>query len=330
MQAMSYTRFGPAADVLKKVTLHTPTPQSGEVLVELAVSGVNPSDVKARSGSRPGITKPAFAQSVPHSDGAGIVVAVGDGVPRERIGSRVWIWNGQWQRALGTASTHICLPSEQAVTLPDNISFNTGANLGIPGLTACHAVFGGDAIDGQTLLIQGGAGTVGLLAVQLAKWGGAHVIATTSNNRMRAAQTAGADVVLDYQAEDLSEQIIDANGGKQINRIIEVEFGLNVKVDSEVVEPNGTIAAYGSAQSMTPKLNFGPLLFKAVTIDVLLIYLLPNLQRNIAIERLHDALNQGAIECPTAAIYSLDRCVEAHEAVEAAGRDGAILLDLQT
>ena len=131
--------------------------------------------------------------------------------------------------------------------------------LGFRGLTACHAVFGGDAIDGQTQLIQGGAGTVGLLAVQLAKWGGAHVIATTSNNRMRAAQTAGADVVLDYQAEDLSEQIIDANGGKLINRIIEVEFGLNVKVDSEVVEPNGTIAAYGSAQSMTPKLNFGPL-----------------------------------------------------------------------
>lgn len=330
MQAMSYTRFGAAADVLEQVTLPTPTPQPGEVLVELALSGVNPSDVKARSGSRPGIAKPAFDRIVPHSDGAGTIVAVGDGVAQERIGTRVWIWNGQWQRAFGTAATHICLPAAQAVPLPESVSFETGASLGIPGLTACHAVFGGDDIRGQTVLVQGGAGTVGLLAVQLAKWGGARVIATTSQPRMAAAKAAGADFVLDYAVADLSGQILNANNGKFVDRIVEVEFGLNIATDANVIAPNGTIAAYGSAKSMTPELNFGPLLFKAATIDILLIYLLPKPQRDVAITRLHGALSQGAVSCPVEMTYPLGQCAIAHEAVEAAGRDGAILIDVQT
>lgn len=329
MQAMSYTRFGAAADVLEMITLPTPTPKPGEVLVELAVSGVNPSDVKARSGSRPGVTKPAFDRIIPHSDGAGTIVAVGDGVASDRLGTRVWIWNGQWQRAFGTAATHICLPADQAVALPESVSFETGASLGIPGLTACHAVFGGGDIRGQTLLVQGGAGTVGLLAVQLAKWGGAKVLATTSKGRMAAARAAGADVVLDYTTADLPAQILAANDGKFMDRIVEVEFGLNIATDAEVIAPNGTIAAYGSAQSMTPALNFGPLLFKAATIDILLIYLLPKLQRDAAITRLHDALGQDALNCPVEASYPLEHCAKAHEAVEAAGRDGAILVDVQ-
>lgn len=330
MQAMSYTRFGPAADVLEHVTLPTPTPQAGEVLVELAISGVNPSDVKGRAGSRPGVTKPAFERIIPHSDGAGTVVAVGDGVATARVGTRVWIWNGQWQRPFGTAATHICLPAAQAVPLPESVSFETGASLGIPGLTACHAVFGGDDIRGKTILIQGGAGTVGLLAVQLAKWAGACVIATTSRARMAAAQAAGADVVLDYATADLSAQILNANEGQLIDRIIEVEFGLNMATDAEVIAPNGTIATYGSAQSMTPELCFGPLLFKAATIDILLIYLLPQPQRDAGIKQLHDALDQGALVCPVEATFPLTQCAKAHEAVEAAGRDGAILVDVQT
>ena len=328
MQAMSYTRFGAASDVLEMVTMSTPSPQPGEVLVELAVSGVNPSDVKARSGARPGITKPAFDRIVPHSDGAGTIVVVGDGVASDRIGTRVWIWNGQWQRAFGTAATHICLPAAQAVPLPDGVSFETGGSLGIPGLTACHAVFGGGGVRGQTVLVQGGAGTVGLLAVQLAKWAGARVIATTSQTRMATAKAAGADAVLDYATDDLATQILKANDGSFVDRIVEVEFGLNIATDADVIKPNGTIAAYGSAKSMTPELSFGPLLFKAATIDILLIYLLPQPERNAAIARLHDALSQGALNCPVEATYSLAQCAKAHEAVEAAGRDGAILVDV--
>ena len=330
MQAISYTAFGPAADVLEIGDVATPTPQAGEVLVRLAFSGVNPSDVKARSGARPGVTKPPFPRIIPHSDGSGVIEAVGDGVPTERVGTRVWIWNGQWQRPFGTAATHICLPAPQAVAMPDAVSLESGADLGIPGLTASHAVFGGGPVEGQTVLVQGGAGTVGLLAVQLAKWGGANVIATARGDGMAAAKQAGADVVLDYARDDLAQAVLAENNGTPVDRIVEVEFGLNAVVDAEVIAPNGTIAAYGSAKEMNPTLAFGPMLFKAVTIDILLIYLLPAPLRDQAIQHLHAALEQGALNCPIAETYALDQCAAAHVAVETGNRAGAILLDTQS
>lgn len=256
-------------------------------------------------------------------------MAVGEGVADARIGQRVWIWNGQWQRPFGTAATHICLPADQAVPLPEAIDMETGAVLGIPGLTAAHAVFGGGDVSGQTLLVQGGAGTVGLLAVQLAKWGGAKVIATARGDGLTAAENAGADVVLDYSDPDLAQNIIAANDSAQVSRIIEVEFGRNVGTDAEVIAPNGTIAAYGSALDMAPTLPFGPLLFKAATIDILLIYLLPPDQRAVAIEHLHDALIAGALTCPIARTFPLTDTAAAHEAVELGGRAGAILVEVQ-
>lgn len=329
MQAISYTAFGTAADVLELSEIPTPTPKPGEVLVRLAFSGVNPSDVKARSGARPGVTKPPFPRIIPHSDGSGVIEAVGDGVPEESVGARVWIWNGQWQRPFGTAATHICLPASQAVRLPDAVSQETGAILGIPGLTASHAVFGGGEVAGKTVLVQGGAGTVGLLAVQLAKWGGARVIATARGDGITAASKAGADVVLDYSGDDLAQAILTENNGAFVDRIVEVEFGLNAAVDAEVITPNGTIAAYGSAKEMTPTLAFGPMLFKAATIDILLIYLLPMALRDQAIQHLHNALEQGALTCPVAETFALADCAPAHVAVEAGNRSGAILLDTQ-
>ncbi|WP_415404033.1 NADPH:quinone reductase [Tateyamaria sp. SN3-11] len=329
MHAITYSAFGPASDVLKLQEVTTPEPAAGEVRVRLVYSGVNPSDVKARAGTRPGVTKPPFDLIVPHSDGAGVIEAVGTGVTTDHIGTRVWIWNGQWQRPFGTAATHICLPADQAVPLPDDVSFETGAILGIPGLTAAHAVFGGGDIAGKSVLIQGGAGTVGLLAVQLAKWGGAHVIATARGDGILAAKEAGADVVLDYTQTDLPQAILSANSGVPVDRIVEVEFGVNVATDAEVIAPNGTIAAYGSAKDMAPTLPFGPLLFKAVTVDIVLIYLLPPSERQAAIARLHAALGEGALACPVAEIYPLADTAKAQEAVEAGNRAGAILVDVQ-
>ena len=327
MQAISYTTFGPAVEVLELSDLPTPDPKPGEVLIRVAFSGANPSDVKARAGTRPGVTRPPFDRIIPHSDGSGVIEAVGEGVPADRLGTRVWIWNGQWQRPFGTAATHICLPADQAVALPQAVPLETGAVLGIPGLTACHAVFGGGDVAGKTVLVQGGAGTVGLLAVQLAKWGGAHVIATARGDGMAAARDAGADAVIDYTAGDLAAQILSANHDAPVTRIIEVEFGLNVAVDVEVIAPNGTIAAYGSARDMSPQLAFGPMLFKAVTIDILLIYLLPPNERTQAIQRLHTALEQGALKCPIAETFALADCAAAHMAVEGGTRAGAILVD---
>lgn len=326
MQSISYNRFGDAADVLTSQTIDTPAPAAGEVTVRMAYSGVNPSDTKSRAGAS-GAEKPPFDQVIPHSDGSGVIEAVGPGVDNSRIGARVWIWNGQWQRAFGTASTHITLPSEQAVHLPDTVSLETGAILGIPGLTAAEAVFGGGDVAGKTLLISGGGGTVGYLAVQLAVWAGATVIATCSPRDMGRVKTAGAHTVLDYHSETLSADIIAANDGALVDRILEVEFGANVTMNSEVIGINGTIAAYGSQIEMTPTLPFRPLLFKAVTLDVILIYFLPLPARLERVEALHNALTEGALDCPVAQIYPLAECAAAHEAVLAGGRAGAILVD---
>jgi len=327
MKSTVYDRFGPAAEVLSLRTLDTPAPAAGEVTVRMAFSGVNPSDIKSRAGTRPGVTKPPFEQVIPHSDGAGVIEAVGDGVSPDRIGARVWIWNGQWQRAFGTASTHITLPSEQAVDLPDGVSLETGAVLGIPGLTAAEAVFGAGDVAGQTLLVSGGGGTVGYLAVQLAVWGGATVIATCSPRDTARVTQAGASAVLDYRAPTLAADILAANGGAPVDRILEVEFGANVDLCAEVIAPCGTIAAYGSQLNLAPTLPFVPLLFKAVTIDIILIYLLPLPARRARITRLHDALSQGALKCPVAQVYPMADCAAAHDAVLAGGRAGAILVD---
>jgi NADPH2:quinone reductase len=288
---------------------------------------VNPSDIKARAGGRPGVPKPPFPRIIPHSDGAGVIEAVGAGVDPARIGTRVWIWNGQWQRAFGTASTHITLPSEQAVDLPDGVSLQTGATLGIPGLTAAEAVFGAGDVAGQTLLISGGGGTVGYLAVQLAVWGGATVITTCSPRDMDRVRTAGAHHVLDYRAEALADDILAANDGAPVDRIIEVEFGANVAMNAAVLRQNGVIAAYGSQLEMAPVLPFGPLLFKAATLDIILIYLLPLPARYERIGRLHAAFAAGALECPVAQVFALTDCAAAHDAVLSGARAGAVLVD---
>lgn len=326
MKAITYERFGSARNVLRLDDVDTPRPEAGEVTVDLMFSGVNPSDVKARAGTRPGVTKPPFPLVIPHSDGSGVISAAGDGVDPARIGERVWIWNGQWRRAFGTAASQITLPQDQAVKLPDNVDFETGAVLGIPGLTAAFTVFSGGDVAGKTLLVQGGAGTVGLLAVQLAKWGGARVIATARGSGAERAREAGADVVIDYAEPDLGARILAANSGQPIDRIVEVEFGRNIAADTEVIAENGTICAYGSALEMEPVLPFYPLLFKAVTIEIALIYLLGDAERRSAIDRLNRALSEGALRCPVERVFPLADCAAAHEAVEAGNRAGAILL----
>lgn len=327
MKAVFYTRFGASADVLELTEIETPVPAPGEVLVRLSHSGVNPSDAKARAGARPGVTKPPFTRIIPHSDGAGVIEAVGDGVDPARLGQPVWIWNGQWQRPFGTAADYITLPGEQAVPLPEDVSPETGATLGIPGLTACHTVFGGGEVAGQTLLVSGGAGAVGHNAVQLAKWGGATVIATCAPASAARVLDAGADHVFDYADPDLAAQILAASGGG-IDRAVEVEFGLNAPLLAEVMKPLGTIAAYGSGKAMTPTLPFGPYLFKALKIDITLIYILPAPERRAAIDRLHRALAEGALAPAIATRLPLADCAAAHDAVMQPGRTGAVLLEI--
>lgn len=325
MRAIGYTQFGAAQDVLRIHQIDTPDPGPGEVLVELALSGVNPSDVKARAGARPGVTKPPYDLIIPHSDGAGVIVAAGDGVDAGRVGQRAWVWNGQWQRPFGTCASHICLPADQAVPLPEDVSFETGAQLGIPGLTAAHVVFAGGEVAGKTVLVQGGGGTVGYLAVQLARWGGARVIATARALDVERCRAAGATHVLDYRDADLAERILAAAGGP-VDHIVEVEFGVNAATSAAVIAENGTICAYGSARDMAPQLPFYPLMFKAVTLQMALIYLLPPAPRAAAIRRLHKALAETALDCPVAQVFDLADTASAHMAVEDGARTGGILV----
>ena len=328
MKAINYTAFGPAAEVLSLKDLECSPPGPGEVLVDLHFSGVNPSDVKARAGARAGVIELPYPVIIPHSDGSGVISDVGEDVDPTRIGERVWIWNAQWQRPFGTAAERCVLPSEQAVLLPDSTSFETGAILGIPGLTATHTVFSDGDVRGKTVLVQGGAGTVGLLAVQLAKWGGAKVIATANASARDRVKAAGADIVLDYGAADLNEQVLQAANGL-VDRIIEVEFGANAALDTAVIAQNGTIVSYGSAKEMEPVLPFYPLMFKAVTLKLALVYILTPAQRAPAIQKLTDALTQSALTCPVERIYAMAECAAAHDAVAAGKRNGAILLDVK-
>ena len=326
MHAITYRTFGAAKDVLTLEDMPTPTPAAGEVLVRIETSAVNPSDVRARAGGRPGVTKPPFPVIIPHSDGAGVIEAVGDGIDQTRIGERVWLWNAQWQRPFGTAADYIALPAGQAVPLPENVSFDEGAVLGIPGLTAVHTVLGGGPVAGKTLLISGGAGSVGRLAVQIASASGARVLATCSAEDIEDTKAAGATHAFNYNSENLADQILSTTDGQLIDRIVEVEFGKNIATNTAVIAPNGTLVAYGSAKDMTPTLPFYPLMFKAVTLDLALIYLLSPAARTRATNALTDLLTQNALDIRIADRLPLSQTAKAHEIVENGTRKGAVLL----
>lgn len=314
MRAVWYEETGPAAEVLQLGEIGAPRPGPGEVRVRLCTSGVNPSDVKSRAGVRGPI---AFPLVIPHSDGAGEIDAVGEGVAPARIGTSVWVWNAAYRRPFGTCAQYVCLPDAQAVPLPAGTSFEAGACLGIPASTACHAVFADGDVTGQTVLVTGGAGAVGHYAIQLARWGGARVIATVSGpEKASAAQASGAHAVVNYHEGDVAAAILAANHGKPVDRVVEVEFGGNLAVTSAVIGEGGIIAAYGSMADAEPKLPFYPLMFRNVTLRMLVVYLLSQAQRAETITRLTAALEAGALTHVIAATFDLAETARAHEAVE--------------
>ncbi len=328
MQAVYYTATGLASEVLHCSDQATPVAGPGELLVRLHASGVNPSDVKARAGLRAGASGMPYPSVIPHSDGAGIVAAVGEGVDPVRVGQRVWVCNGQWQRANGTAAQYIALDHSLVFELPENCNFAEGAALGIPALTAAHCVFAAGEVEGQTLLINGGAGTVGHLAVQLAAAAGARVIATANASKAQQLLDAGAHAALDYRSNTLAEDILAANNDQPIDRIVEVEFGVNADTDAAVIKSRGSIAAYGSAKSMRPEIPFYGFMFKGVTLDMVLIYSLNQQERAAAAERVNQALASQQLSIPLHAKYPLRDCAQAHQAVEAGNRHGAIVVEI--
>jgi NADPH2:quinone reductase len=313
MKAAFYERNGSAREVLTIAEIETPTPGPGEVRVKLATSGVNPSDVKSRQGLA---RKIAWPRVIPQSDGAGTIDAVGDGVAQARIGERVWVWNGQWKRPFGTAADYIVLPSAQAVALPDRVSFETGACLGIPAMTAYHAVALADPARGGTLLVSGGAGAVGQYVIQFAKARGATVITTISSpEKAKAAQEVGADHAIDYKRENVGERVMEITGKRGVDAVIEMDLTANARLLPGVLRPKGSVIVYGTQPEATIPAAF--CLVNSIRLQFFLVYELDDTERANAVNAINRVLSDGTLHNRIAQpTYRLDEMVAAHEAVE--------------
>ena len=326
MQAAWYETIGSADEVLQVGEIDNPTPAQGDVLVQMKTSGVNPSDVKTRAGARGDLQ---FPKIIPHSDGGGVITAVGEGVSKDRIGERVWIWNGAFGRAYGTCAELISLPSNQAVSMPDSTSFETAACLGIPAATAFYGIFCDGSINDQNILITGGAGAVGHLGIQLAKWSGANVITTVSgDDKAAAAKKAGADLVINYKTDDVIEAVNDFTKGDGVDRILEVEFGGNLSVSQRVIKNNGVIASYGSIAEANPPVPFYDLMFKGVTLNTYLIYIVPDSDRVKINEGITAALTDNALNPIIAESFALTDVIDAHKTVEAGSVIGNVIITI--
>lgn len=327
MLAAYYTHVGPAREVLAVGEIETPRPGPGEVRVRLATSGVNPSDVKSRAGLRS--RDLPFPRIVPHSDGAGVIDEVGAGVPPARVGERVWVWNAAWGRPSGTAAEYVVLPAAQAVPLPANTGFDAGACLGIPALTAYHAVHCNGGVAGKTVLVAGGAGGVGHYAVQFAKLGGARqVIATVSTEAKAAlARAAGADVTLDYRSEDVGQRCLELTGGAGVDRVVELDLAANLKADLVAVRNGGEITVYGSGRPEVPVPFFASIL-KNVRYQFFIVYNLSEADRAGALGGLTRLLEEGRLQHNVAARLPLARIAEAHELVESGRAAGNVVVDV--
>jgi len=325
MRAAWYERNGPAAEVLKVGELPVPEPGPGEVRVRVVASGLNPTDVKARAGSRP----LGYPRVVPHQDGAGVIDKVGPGVPASRVGERVWLYIVQWQRPWGTAAEFTVVPARLAVTLPANTSFAEGACLGIPAVTAHRCLFADGPLAGQTVLVTGGAGAVGHYAVQLAKWAGARVIATVSSAEKAAlAAAGGADHTVNYRTSDAAAAILELTGGAGVDRIVDVDFGANLPVSVKVLKTNGTIATYASMGEPEPKLPFYALMAKNATIRLVLLYTMPDRAKDEAARDIAHLVETGRLIHVIGARFPLARIVEAHQAQESGKVTGNIVVDV--
>jgi NADPH2:quinone reductase len=338
MQAVIYTRTG-SPDVLHVVDRDEPKPAPGEVCVAISRAGVNPTDVKTRAGSSSG--QPVDPTQVPGQDGAGIVTAVGEGVDAGLVGQRVWIWEAAYQRPQGTAQQQAAVPVRQIVRLPDGISFDTGASLGIPFITAhrCLTIgehapqhLGPGALAGHTVLVAGGAGAVGNAAIQLARWSDALVIATVSGPQKGGlAALAGADHVINYRDQDVAAEIRKiAPAG--VDSVVEVAISSNATLDTEVLRVGGSLASYANDGGSDVTLSIRALMSKNTRVQFVLVYTAPEESKRRAIDDISAALTAGAIRVGAEAglplhHYPLERAGDAHAAVEG-GAVGKVLLDI--
>lgn len=341
MRAIVYRETG-GPEVLELVDRPDPEPGPGEVLVRVAVSGVNPTDWKTRKGSKPG--EPLrFPEIVPNQDGAGTIVGVGPGVDEGRVGQRVWLWESQWRRADGTAEDLLAIAEEHAVALPEGATFDLGASLGVPAVTAHRALtvageelpgrIGPGTLNGRTVLVAGGAGAVGHAAIELAVWSGATVVTTVSSPEKAAlAKAAGAHHVVNYRTGNAAEEIREvAPDGVDI--IVEVAPATNAELDSAVLGQGGTVSMYASENDPL-SIPIRPAMTGNHRYQFILLYTLPDDAKRRAVRDVSAAVEAGALRVGEDAglplhRFPLERTADAHQAVED-GAIGKVLIDVAT
>ena len=322
MRAVYYVRQGPAGEVLQIGELPDPEPGPGEVRVRVRFSGVNPGDTKKRAGYF-GSAMP-YARVVPHSDGSGVIDAVGDGVAKDRLGQRVWVYNAQSYRPYGTAAQFTVVPETTAVELPEEVDDRLGACLGIPGITAHRAVFADGAVAGRTVLVHGALGAVSSLAAQLALWAGATVISTVR----RTADLEG--LATDLRERAVALDVVDPvtairdRAPAGVDRIVEVGFSDNIDLDAQVARNGAVIAAYAT-RDPRPGFDFWPMLFDNLTIRLLGSDDFPADAKQQAAVDLSAAASDGALTIPIADSFDLASAAAAHDQVDLDNRRRVVL-----
>jgi NADPH:quinone reductase len=311
MRAALYDSHGPADDVLRIAELDQPQAHAGEVRVKVEVSGVNPTDWKSRSGAT---ARPIGEFQIPHQDGAGVIDAVGAGVDPGRVGQRVWVWLAAAGQPWGTAAEYCVVPADQAVPLPDGISMELGASLGVPAMTAHRCLFADGPVADKYVLVAGGAGAVGHFAIELAKHAGAKVIATVSGPaKAELAARAGADLVVNYRDASAVEQIRQF---APLDRIVELALGANLSLDLAVSGAQTHIVTYAT-EAEDPVLPVRACMTANVSLRFMLLYTVPRPALHQAAADITTALEDGALTELPVTRFPLEQTAAAHDAVEA-------------
>lgn len=325
MKAAYYDRQGDAREVLTIGEVETPRPGPSEVRVRIYVSGVNPTDIKARTGFSAAM---AYPKIIPHQDGAGIIDAVGDEVSADRLGERVWVFEAQYGKASGTAAEYVVVPASNAVPLPDNVSFEVGASLGIPAITAYRCLFADGDIQGKRVLVHGGAGVVGMAAILLAKWAGAWVATTVlADSHAEVAKAAGADLVINLMREDVPSIIRTRTNSHGVDRIVDVNLKANLEIDMACLAQGGVISSYATGHA-TDEIEL-PLLKAMVGGCVFRFVYIYNVgldEKRIAIKAINSCLASGAYNPKIALQLPLEKIAVAHEALEMGTTVGKVLV----
>ena len=311
MKAALYETTGPARDVLKVTEVERPEPGPGEVRVRVHASGINPTDVKARSGAVP---RPIDGFQIPHHDGAGVIDKAGEGVDQGRVGQRVWVYFAAHGRRWGTAAEWTVVPEQLAVPLPSRASMELGATMGVPALTAHRCVFADGPVTGKTVLVQGGAGAVGHFAIEWAKRGGARVVTTVSSaQKAELARAAGADLVVNYREGDVAGQVRPF--AEKVDRIIEVALTANLDTDLALSTAETVIVTY-AADGPDPVLPVRACMAANVTLRFVLLYGVPQAALDQGAADITAALEAGALTPLPPHRFLLEDVAAAHEAVE--------------